>query len=72
MSLYVMSFMGMGPLGSLLGGSLASQIGAPHTLIVGGATCLLGSLLFIKKLPSLREMIRPIYIQRGILSEGPK
>ena len=72
MSLYVMSFTGMGPFGSLLGGSLASKIGAPHTLIIAGASCLLGSLLFVKKLPSLREMIRPIYVQKGILSEGLK
>jgi len=71
MSLYTMSFL-MGPFGSLLGGSLASKLGAPHTIIIGGASCLLGSLLFIKKLPSLRGMIRPIYVQQGILSEGTK
>jgi MFS family permease len=71
MSLYAMSFL-MGPFGSLLGGSLASKIGAPYTIIISGATCLLGSFLFIKKLPSLRRMIRPIYVQKGILSERPK
>jgi MFS family permease len=71
MSLYAMSFL-MGPFGSLLGGSLASKIGAPYTIIISGASCLLGSFLFIKKLPSLRRMIRPIYVQKGILSERPK
>jgi MFS family permease len=71
MSLYAMSFL-MGPFGSLLGGSLASKIGAPYTLMISGASCLLGSFLFIKKQPSLREMIRPIYIQKGILSERSK
>ena len=69
MSLYVMSFMGMAPFGSLLGGSLASKIGAPYTLIIGGAFCILGSFMFTKKLPSIREMVRPIYIRKGILSE---
>jgi MFS family permease len=69
MSLYVMAFMGMAPLGSLAGGSLANAIGAPYTLCVGGATCLLGSFLFTKKLPMIREMVRPIYIRKGILSE---
>lgn len=69
MSLYVMAFMGMAPLGSLAGGSLAHAIGAPYTLIVGGASCLLGSFIFTKKLPMIREMVRPIYIRKGILSE---
>ena len=69
MSLYVMAFMGMAPFGSLAGGSLAGTIGAPSTLIIGGASCILGSLLFMRKLPSLREMGRPIYIRKGILSE---
>jgi MFS family permease len=69
MSLFAMAFMGMAPFGSLAGGSLAGMIGAPTTLIIGGATCLLGSFLFMKKLPSLRKMGRPIYIKKGILSE---
>ena len=69
MSLYVMAFMGMAPLGSLAGGSLAHAIGAPYTLIVGGASCLLGSFIFTKKLPMIREMVLPIYIRKGILSE---
>jgi MFS family permease len=69
MSLYVMAFMGMAPFGSLAGGSLADRIGAPTTLIIGGASCIVGSLLFIKKLPSIRTVGRPIYIRKGILSE---
>jgi MFS family permease len=69
MSLYAMAFMGMSPIGSLTGGSLAGMIGAPNTLIIFGAVCILGSLLFIKKIPSLRAMVTPIYIKKGILSE---
>lgn len=69
MSLYTMAFMGMAPLGSLAGGSLAGRIGAPYTLIIGGASCLIGSFMFAKKLPSIREMVRPIYIRKGVLSE---
>jgi len=72
MSLYVMAFMGMSPFGSLAAGSLAHGIGAPSTLIIGGASCILGSFLFMRKLPSLREMGRPIYIRKGILSERGK
>ncbi len=69
MSLYVMAFMGMAPLGSLIGGSLADLVGAPYTLAFGGASCLLGSFIFSKKLPAIRKMARPIYIRKGILSE---
>jgi MFS family permease len=72
MSLYVMAFMGMAPFGSLAGGSLAGSIGAPSTLVIGGASCILGSFLFMKKLPSLREVGRPIYVRKGILSERGK
>jgi MFS family permease len=69
MSLYAMAFMGMAPLGSLVGGSLAGWIGAPTTLIFVGISCMIGSFLFRKILPSLRIMIRPIYVKKGILSE---
>ncbi|MGD0919053.1 MAG: MFS transporter [Thermodesulfobacteriota bacterium] len=69
MSLYTMAFMGMSPFGSLAGGSLAGMIGAPNTLIIGGTLCILGSFLFRRKIPSLRIMLRPIYIKKGILPE---
>ena len=69
MSFYTMAFMGMAPFGSLFAGSLASKIGAPNTLLIGGVCCLLGSLLFRSKLPVLQKMARPIYVKRGILPE---
>ena len=69
MSLYTMAFMGMVPFGSLLSGSLADRIGAPTTIMIGGITCILGSFLFARKLPSLRKMARPVYIKKGILPE---
>jgi len=68
MSFYAMAFMGMAPFGSLLAGSVASKIGAPNTLIIGGASCILGSFIFAKKLPLIREMVRPIYLEKGIIS----
>lgn len=67
MSFYTMSFMGMTPFGSLLAGYLASRIGAPDTLLIGGLFCLLGSMLFARKLPYLRDIIRPIYAKKGIV-----
>jgi MFS family permease len=69
MSLYTTAFMGMAPVGSLVGGSLAGWIGAPLTFILIGTSCLVASLLFRKILPTLRMMIRPIYVRKGILSD---
>jgi MFS family permease len=72
MSFYTMAFMGMVPFGSLLAGSFASKIGAPGTIIISGAACILGSILFARKLPLLRELVRPIYIEKEILSKESK
>ncbi|MBW4613524.1 MAG: MFS transporter [Desmonostoc vinosum HA7617-LM4] len=68
MSLYTMSFLGMIPLGNLLGGTLADHIGAPTTLMIDGIACLLGAIIFSKQLPNLRKMVLPIYEQKGIVS----
>ena len=69
MSFYVMCVMGTIPIGSLLAGTLAARLGTPETLLIGGIVCLLSALIFLRKLPVLRQMIRPIYVERGILSE---
>jgi len=63
MSLYAMAIRGMAPFGSLLVGGAASMIGAPNTLMISGLLCLLGSAVFARKLPALREMVRPIYMR---------
>jgi MFS family permease len=67
MSLYTMSFLGMIPVGNLLGGILASHIGATNTLIIDGIACILGSIVFSRQLPALRQIMRPIYEQKGIV-----
>jgi len=72
MSFYTMALVGMMPLGSLLAGSLASKIGAPNTLLAGGVCCIVGALLFFRKLPRVREKVRPIYIKKGIIPEVAK
>jgi len=72
MSFYTMSFIGMSPFGSLLAGSLASKIGATNTLLFGGASCIIGAVIFALKLPSLRKKIHPIYAKKGIIPEVAK
>jgi predicted MFS family arabinose efflux permease len=67
MSLYATAFVGTVPFGSLIAGYLASRIGAAHTLMLGGACCLIGSFLFSRKLPALRKLVHPIYVRKGII-----
>jgi MFS family permease len=69
MGLFTMAFLGMAPFGSLLASSLAGKIGAPNTLLLSGTCCIIGALLFIRKLPSLREKVGRIYIEKGIILE---
>ncbi len=67
MAFYTMAFMGTAPFGSLLAGALAARIGAPHTVLLGGTACILGGVVFSRALPRLRELVVPIYVDRGIL-----
>lgn len=67
MSFYMMSFMGTMPVGSLIAGALASRIGAPNTVLLGGVCGIIISYIFFRRLPQLREQARPIYIEKGIL-----
>jgi MFS family permease len=46
MAFYSMAFQGMAPFGSLMAGSLAARAGAPITVTISGAACLVGSLWF--------------------------
>jgi MFS family permease len=67
MSYYTMAFVGMAPFGSLLAGAMAHAIGAPRTVIVSGAACIAGGLLFWTQLPAIRRDMRPIYERLGII-----
>lgn len=69
MSFYAMSFQGIAPFGSLIAGAAANRIGAPYTLMIGGAICVVGAGLFALQLPTIRRLIRPIYAEKGIIPE---
>jgi MFS family permease len=70
MSYYTMAFVGMAPFGSLLAGALAHAIGAPHTVIVSGIACILGSLWFWTRLGAIRREMRPVYERLGIVPQA--
>jgi len=68
MSFYAISFLGTGPVGALLSGSLAQAVGAPLTLAMSGGACIVASLIFLTQLPRLRRASLPIYRKLGLLS----
>src|SRR5205814_516270 len=59
MSYYTMAFMGAAPVGSLLAGYLADQIGAPRTVGIAGICCITASLVFARQFQTLRRLVRP-------------
>lgn len=69
MSLFGMAFLGTVPFGSLAAGALANFIGAPATLALGGACCLVSAFLLWRKLPALRSHIHTHYVRLGIVNE---
>lgn len=68
MAFYTMAFLGTAPIGSLLAGVIAERIGSENTILLGGLGCVLAGGWFALRLPRLRDMVRPIYVERGILA----
>jgi predicted MFS family arabinose efflux permease len=67
MAFYTMAFFGTAPIGSLLAGVAADRFGLRWTIASGGVVCVACGLWFASRLPSLRAIVHPIYVQRGIL-----
>ncbi len=68
MAFYTMAFLGTAPIGSLLAGVAAEHFGSDVTVLGGGVACLLVAGWFARRLPHLRGIVRPIYVERGILA----
>jgi MFS family permease len=69
MSFYTMAIMGTAPFGSLIAGYLAKTIGTQETIAVGGISCLIGAFFFLRKLPELKNIVRPVYERMRIIPE---
>jgi MFS family permease len=68
MAFYTMAFLGTAPIGSLVAGVAADRIGPQRTILFGGLSCIAAGTWFALSLPRLRELVRPIYVERGILA----
>lgn len=69
MSFYTMAIMGTAPFGALIAGFLAKTVGTPETILFGGVSCVLAALVFLRKLPELKNTVRPVYVKMGIIPE---
>ncbi|MGE5306874.1 MAG: MFS transporter [Alphaproteobacteria bacterium] len=58
LSLFVMARRGVESLGSLLFGLIATGVGTPATLMIGGTVCLVAVAVFASKLPAIRHTSR--------------
>jgi MFS family permease len=71
MSYYTAAFVGMAPFGSLLAGALAHWIGAPRTVMLTGTCCIIGAAAFATRIRTIRDHMRPIYVELGIVPPRP-
>jgi hypothetical protein len=71
MAVYSMMFMGMAPIGSLLGGALAERLGAPLTVAIGGFASLGGAWWFSTQLPKIRIEARQLIMAQTMASGAP-
>ena len=67
MSLFTMAFLGGMPLGSLMTGTLAHQIGTTFATCVNGTACLILGWLFYRQLPEFRAQARPVLEKAGVV-----
>jgi predicted MFS family arabinose efflux permease len=70
MSLYTMAFIGISPLGNLAAGAVAGAWGAPTALAVNALACLAAVGWFFRRLPRLREQVRPADARAGLVRKA--
>ncbi len=71
MAVYSMMFMGMAPIGALLGGALSDRLGAPLTVAIGGLASVMGAWWFSVQLPKIRVEARQLIIAQAMAGGEP-
>jgi len=71
MAVYSMMFMGLAPIGALLGGALSDRVGAPLTVAIGGLASLAGAWWFSVQLPKIRVEARQLIVAQAMAGGGP-
>ncbi|HEX6137498.1 MAG TPA: MFS transporter [Casimicrobiaceae bacterium] len=65
-SFYTLAFLGVAPLGNLAAGALAGAFGTRFTFALNGILALCAVAWYRRRLPMVRDVLRPIYEQLGI------
>ena len=71
MAVYSMMFMGMAPVGALLGGALAERLGAQVTVAIGGVASVAGACWFGLHLPKIRVEARRLIVAQAAAGGEP-
>jgi MFS family permease len=71
MAVYSMMFMGLAPLGSLMGGALSDRLGAPWTVAIGGMASVAGAVWFGMQLPQIRGEARKLILAQQMAGGEP-
>ena len=71
MAVYSMMFMGMAPIGALIGGALSDHLGAPLTVAIGGFASVLGAWWFALQLPKIRVEARQLIMAQAAAGGEP-
>jgi MFS family permease len=71
MAVYSMMFMGLAPIGALLGGALSDRLGAPLTVAIGGLASVVGAWWFALQLPKIRVEARQLIVAQAMTGGEP-
>ncbi|HWZ80855.1 MAG TPA: MFS transporter [Candidatus Sulfotelmatobacter sp.] len=71
MAVYSMMFMGLAPVGALLGGALSDRLGAPWTVAIGGLASVFGAWWFSQQLPKVRAEARQLIMAQAMAPGEP-
>ncbi|MGC2517546.1 MAG: MFS transporter [Burkholderiales bacterium] len=68
-SLYVMSFLGVAPIGNFAAGAVAEAAGVHETLFACGLAVMLAGIAFGLGLKGWRRAVRAVYVRQGIIED---
>lgn len=71
MAVYSMMFMGLAPLGALLGGALSDRLGAAQTVALGGLAAVAGAWWFWMQWPKIRVEARRLIVAQAMAGGEP-
>jgi len=71
MAVYSMMFMGMAPIGALLGGAISDRLSAPVTVAIGGLAAVAGAWWFGLQLPKIRVEARRLIVAQAMAGGEP-